>query len=75
MKVVVRRMGRAKSEVWQIIYMDLMTQIMMFFVILWAISQVNQKIKGVNRNVGDQTVHTLAYRLETMGHRAELGSN
>jgi flagellar motor protein MotB len=56
-KVVVRRMGRAKSDVWQIIYMDLMTQIMMFFVILWAISQVSQKVKGVNRNVGDQTVH------------------
>ena len=34
MKVVVRRMGRPKSDVWQIIYMDLMTQIMMFFVIL-----------------------------------------
>jgi len=57
MKVVVRRMGRARSEVWQIIYMDLMTQIMMFFVILWAISQVSSRVKGVSKTVGDQTVH------------------
>ena len=57
MKVVVRRMGRPKSDVWQIIYMDLMTQIMMFFVILWAITQVASKVKGVTHNVGEQTVH------------------
>jgi flagellar motor protein MotB len=56
-KIVVRRMGRAKSEVWQIIYMDLMTQIMMFFVILWAISQVSSRTKGVSKTLGDQTVH------------------
>jgi flagellar motor protein MotB len=56
-KFVVRRMGRAKTEVWQIIYMDLMTQIMMFFVILWAISQVSSRVKGVSKTVGDQTVH------------------
>jgi flagellar motor protein MotB len=56
-KVVVRRMGRAKSEVWQIIYMDLMTQIMMFFVILWSISQVKSHLKGVSKSVGEQTVH------------------
>jgi flagellar motor protein MotB len=56
-KFVVRRMGRAKSEVWQIIYMDLMTQIMMFFVILWAISQVSSRTKGVSKTLGDQTVH------------------
>ena len=56
-KVVVRRMGRAKSDVWQIIYMDLMTQIMMFFVILWSISQVSSHARGVTRRVGDQTVH------------------
>lgn len=56
-KVVVQRMGRAKSEVWQIIYMDLMTQIMMFFVILWSISQVSSHAKGVSKQVGDQTVH------------------
>jgi flagellar motor protein MotB len=56
-KDVVRRMGRARSEVWQIIYMDLMTQIMMFFVILWAISQVGSRVKGVSKTVGDQTVH------------------
>jgi flagellar motor protein MotB len=56
-KYVVRRAGRARGEVWQIIYMDLMTQIMMFFVILWAISQVGSRIKGVSKTVGDQTVH------------------
>ena len=57
MKYVVRRTGRARSEVWQIIYMDLMTQIMMFFVILWAISQVGSRVKGISKTVGDQTVH------------------
>jgi flagellar motor protein MotB len=50
-------MGRARSEVWQIIYMDLMTQIMMFFVILWSISQVRSHLKGVSKSVGEQTVH------------------
>lgn len=57
MKVVVRRMGRAKSEVWQIIYMDLMTQIMMFFVILWSISQMQAKKAGASRTLGDTTLH------------------
>jgi flagellar motor protein MotB len=59
-KVVVRRPQRPKSDVWQIIYIDLMTQIMMFFVILWSISQVHSKIKGTSKRVGDQTVHMVS---------------
>lgn len=55
MKAIVRRVVRAKSDVWQIIYMDLITQIMMFFVILWSITQVSSKLAGQSKTVGDQT--------------------
>lgn len=57
MKLVIRRPVRPKSEVWQIIYIDLMTQIMMFFVILWSISQVATRTKGQSKTVGDQSAH------------------
>lgn len=60
MKIVVRRTVRPKSDVWQIIYMDLMTQIMMFFVILWSIGQVRAHTKGLSKSVGDQTVHMVS---------------
>jgi flagellar motor protein MotB len=53
-------MGRSKSDVWQIIYMDLMTQIMMFFVILWSIGQVASRTKGASKTVGDTTVHMVS---------------
>ncbi len=56
----IRRMGRPKSDVWQIIYMDLMTQIMMFFVILWSISQVASHAKGLTKSIGDTTVHNVS---------------
>jgi flagellar motor protein MotB len=56
----VRRGGslkpRRKSfETWQIIYIDLMTNIMIFFVVLWAISQ-RQESKGVSESIGTETV-------------------
>ena len=57
MKVIVTRTSRPRSEVWQIIYIDLMTQIMMFFVILWSIGQLSSHAKGVSKSVGDETVH------------------
>lgn len=60
MKVVVRRATRPKSDVWQIIYIDLMTQIMMFFVILWSIGQVRAHTKGTSKSIGDQTVHMVS---------------
>jgi flagellar motor protein MotB len=56
-KFMIRKMNRAKFDVWPIIYIDLMTQIMMFFVILWSISQMNTRTKGVSKSVGDLTMH------------------
>lgn len=60
MKMIIRRTGRPKQEVWQIIYMDLMTQIMMFFVILWSISQVKAHTAGVSKTIGDKTAHEVS---------------
>ncbi|MBC85938.1 MAG: hypothetical protein CL677_02075 [Bdellovibrionaceae bacterium] len=45
------------SNSWQIIYMDLMTIIMVFFVILWSINQ--GKDIGISETVGDQTANML----------------
>ena len=56
MKYVVRRQ-KAKFDIWPVVYIDLMTQIMMFFVILWSISQAHAKKKGVSTALGDTTVH------------------
>ena len=36
---VLPRIPRKKSEVWQVIYMDLITIVMVFFVILWSINK------------------------------------
>ena len=44
---------RRPTESWQVIYMDLMTMIMVFFVILWSINQRQES--GVSETVGDQT--------------------
>lgn len=60
MKMVIRKTGRPKQEVWQIIYMDLMTQIMMFFVILWSISQVKAHTAGASKTIGDKTAHEVS---------------
>jgi flagellar motor protein MotB len=46
---------RKTFETWQIIYIDLMTNVMIFFVILWAISQ-RQESKGISDTVGTETV-------------------
>jgi flagellar motor protein MotB len=54
---MIRKMPNKKFDVWPIIYIDLMTQIMMFFVILWSISQTHAKTKGVSRTLGDLTMH------------------
>lgn len=48
---------RRGSDSWQVIYMDLMTIIMVFFVILWSI---NQKADNtLSETVGDQTVNVI----------------
>ena len=48
-----RRFERKKFEAWQIIYIDLMTNIMIFFVILWSINQ--GKEKGIDDAIGNET--------------------
>lgn len=52
-----RASQRDKTEVWQIIYMDLMTIIMVFFVILWSINQGTSE--GVTKTIGDQTARMI----------------
>lgn len=46
--------SRGGGAAWQIIYMDLMTIIMVFFVILWSINQ--KQGDGITKSVGDETV-------------------
>ena len=48
---------RRKSDTWQVIYMDLMTIIMVFFVILWSLNQ--GKDAGVSETIGDQTLRMI----------------
>lgn len=56
MKYVMRR-TKPKFDVWPVVYIDLMTQIMMFFVILWSISQMRAKKTGTTKSIGDTTQH------------------
>lgn len=58
-----RRTGRkngvgGSSSVWQIIYMDLMTIMMVYFVILWSADQgkAAPEQAGISHTIGDQTV-------------------
>jgi flagellar motor protein MotB len=51
------RRAKPKFDVWPVVYIDLMTQIMMFFVILWSISQVQAKKSGASKTLGDTTLH------------------
>ena len=55
---VPRRRTSRRSEVWQIIYMDMMTIIMVFFVILWSINQASDE--GLTDSVGDTTVRMVS---------------
>src|SRR5688572_27246270 len=59
MKYVLRRQ-KAKFDVWPVVYIDLMTQIMMFFVILWSISQMQAKKAGGSKTVGDTSKHEVS---------------
>lgn len=49
------RPQRRAFDIWQIIYIDLMTNIMIFFVVLWAI-QHRPKKGGISDTVGTETV-------------------
>jgi flagellar motor protein MotB len=48
-----RSSTKKKVESWQIIYIDLMTNIMIFFVILWSINQVASK--GISDTIGNES--------------------
>jgi flagellar motor protein MotB len=48
---------RKAFDSWQIIYIDLMTNVMIFFVILWAIQSRGHK--GLSDTVGTETVKTV----------------
>lgn len=51
MRPPIRKKRHGASELWQTAYIDLMTNIMIFFVIFWALSQAQSK--GVSDTVGD----------------------
>ena len=44
---------KSEGDSWQVIYMDLMTMVMVFFVILWSLNQ--GKDQGISETVGDTT--------------------
>jgi flagellar motor protein MotB len=50
----------AHGALWPIIYIDLLTQIMIFFVILWSLERKSEETKtagiGAGLGIGDQTV-------------------
>ena len=49
--------GQRKAfEVWQIVYIDLMTNVMIFFVVLWAVQAAAKKKSGVSDTFGTETV-------------------
>jgi flagellar motor protein MotB len=51
MRPPIRRKRHGASELWQTAYIDLMTNIMIFFVIFWSLSQAQSK--GISETVGD----------------------
>jgi len=58
MKQFANRFTRKKPEdSWQVIYMDLLTNVMIFFVILWTLSQ--GKESGISNTIGDMTVRMI----------------
>jgi flagellar motor protein MotB len=53
--------AKEHGALWSIIYIDLMTQIMAFFIILWAVEQRQERVKAVELppgglGIGNQTV-------------------
>ena len=49
---------RRAFDVWQIVYIDLMTNVMIFFVVLWAVQSAPKK-SGISDTVGTETVKTV----------------
>ncbi|HXU68614.1 MAG TPA: flagellar motor protein MotB [Polyangia bacterium] len=46
---------RRTFDIWQIVYIDLMTNVMIFFVVLWAV-QSRPKHNGISDTLGTETV-------------------
>jgi len=46
---------RRTFDIWQIVYIDLMTNVMIFFVVLWAVQSRPRK-NGISDNIGTETV-------------------
>jgi outer membrane protein OmpA-like peptidoglycan-associated protein len=56
--VIARQRGsrqRRGFDVWQIVYIDLMTNVMIFFVVLWAVG-ARPKKSGISDSIGTETV-------------------
>lgn len=54
---------RKSGNVWQIIYMDLMTIMMVYFVILWSADsnkEADAQTQGISQTIGDQTVRMVS---------------
>lgn len=61
MRRIARPRSRASGSHWQIIYMDLMTIMMVYFVILWSAEQGSKDsdLTGISPTIGDQTVRMI----------------
>ena len=55
--MITRREPRQRRtfDIWQIVYIDLMTNVMIFFVVLWAVQSRPRK-SGISDTVGTETV-------------------
>ncbi|HKE18981.1 MAG TPA: flagellar motor protein MotB [Kofleriaceae bacterium] len=70
---------RRPRALWAIIYIDLMTQIMVFFVIIWSVERreapVERPAAGLGAGMGDQTVRMVNLPSDILfaSGKAELG--
>ena len=79
----VRMQRRSPRALWAIIYIDLMTQIMVFFVILWSVerreadSAAEQPSMGIGMGTGDQTVRVVNLPSDILfaSGKTELGAD
>ncbi len=53
-RIGVASRGRKAFDTWQIIYIDMLSNMMIFFVILWAVSQ-REQTKGISDTIGTET--------------------
>ena len=67
---------RKAFDVWQIVYIDLMTNVMIFFVVLWAVQSAPKK-SGISDTVGTETVKMVNLPGDVLfaSGRAEISEN